>query len=99
MCILYSNTMHITGLHTAGPRPSIRPAAPAAAQLRAALEAPEEREGSTELHHDDGALVVHLAARVDEAHAAAAVAGAAAAAADHLPKHLELLWRLRVPKS
>lgn len=81
--------MHISAF---GPT-SVRPAA----AERAALEACEARERAAQLHHDDGAPVVHLAAGVDEAHAAAAVREAAAAA-DGLVEHLEPLWWFRVPE-
>jgi hypothetical protein len=71
---------------------------PTAAQLRAALEASKAREGGTGLRHDNGALIVHLAARLDEAHAAEAVSHSAAAA-DGLVEYLKLLWWFDVSKS
>src|SRR5438034_1352862 len=71
---------------------------PAAAQLRAALEASKACEGRAGLHHDYGTLVVHLAARFDETHAAAAV-GKAATAARSLLKYLKPLGCFDVSKS
>lgn len=71
---------------------------PTAAQLRAALEASKARDGSTGLRHDNGALIVHLAARLDEAHAAEAV-GHAAAAADGLIEYLKPLVYFDVSES
>uniref|UniRef100_A0A0A9HTF3 Uncharacterized protein n=1 Tax=Arundo donax TaxID=35708 RepID=A0A0A9HTF3_ARUDO len=78
MPILYNNTaIHINVVHNHGElRLSV---GPAAAQRRAALEAPKTGEDSASLRQDSGALVVHLAARLDETHAAAAVGHATAA--------------------
>lgn len=72
---------------------------PTAAQLRAALEAPEACDCSTELREDNDALIVHLAARLDEAHAADAVGHAAAAASDGLLEFLKLFRCFDVSES
>lgn len=92
MPILYSNNaIHITIQHK---HTDLYAAVPSvcttAAQLRAALKASKAREGCTGLHHDNCALIVHLAACLDEAHAAEAVSHAAAAA-DGLLEYLKLL--------
>lgn len=55
----------------------------AATQGRTALEASKAREGTAGLRQDNGAPIVHLAARLDETHATAAV-GHATAAPDSL---------------
>lgn len=98
MPILYSNnTIHITIQHyqSLAAVPSV---CPTTAQLRAAFEASKAREGSAGLRHDNGTLIVHLAACLDAAHAAEAVRHAAAAA-DGLIEHLKPLLYFDVSKS
>jgi hypothetical protein len=70
----------------------------AAADLWAALEASKTGKGSADLHQDNGALIVHLAACLDETHAADAVAKPATAAC-HLLEHFKLFWCFDVSKS
>ncbi|BAT02634.1 Os07g0614250, partial [Oryza sativa Japonica Group] len=67
-------------------------------QLGAALVAAEAGERRADLRHHDGALVVHLVAGLDAAHAAEAV-GEAAAAAGGLVEDLERLQRLHVAET
>jgi hypothetical protein len=78
--------------------PSVLLSVPSAAELRAALVAAEASEGSAHLHHDNGTLIVHLAACLDETHAAQAV-GQPATAASRPLEYLKLFWCFGFSKS
>ena len=73
--------MYTLRIQISSTRPTPLRLGPSTAHLRAALVAAEARECCADLHHHDGALVVHPVTRLDAAHAAEAVGDTTAAPA------------------